>query len=153
MEVSQGNSLWSYLEQVKMLYSSFFFNTKLENRRAEQVLPEGTGTSGKGEEVGKWWRRVNMAQSLCTHVCKWKKGTVENILGMGVGEWRKMVKGTNSSMIYLIHCKNLGKCHNVPPQSITKKKSSKRHTVHVHQQFLNTCLSLFYDASCPLHDL
>jgi hypothetical protein len=27
------------------------------------------------------------------------------------------VKGVNSSMIYLIHCKNLCKCYNVPPSS------------------------------------
>jgi hypothetical protein len=24
------------------------------------------------EEVGKWYKRVNMVQILCTHLCKWK---------------------------------------------------------------------------------
>jgi hypothetical protein len=43
--MSQGNSLCSYLKQTKM---SFFSFTKLENKRAEQVLPGGVGTSGRG---------------------------------------------------------------------------------------------------------
>jgi hypothetical protein len=34
--------------------SHFFSYTKLENRRMEQVLPGVFGTSGRGEEVGKW---------------------------------------------------------------------------------------------------
>jgi hypothetical protein len=37
MEASQGNSLFSY--QTKMTF--FFSFIKLENRRVEQVLPEG----------------------------------------------------------------------------------------------------------------
>jgi diaminopimelate decarboxylase len=40
MEMSQGNSLHSYLKQTKMLFFSF---TKLENQRVEQVLPGGGG--------------------------------------------------------------------------------------------------------------
>jgi hypothetical protein len=40
MNMSQGNSLGSYLKQTKM---SFFSFTKLENRRAELVLPVGGG--------------------------------------------------------------------------------------------------------------
>jgi hypothetical protein len=51
MEMSQGNSLCSYLKQTK---TSFFFSfTKLENRRTEQVLSGEVVTSGKwgeGEE-------------------------------------------------------------------------------------------------------
>jgi hypothetical protein len=39
----------------------FFSYTKSKNRRVEQVLPRGNGTSG--EEIGKWWRRVNMVQT------------------------------------------------------------------------------------------
>jgi hypothetical protein len=31
----------------------------------------------------------------------------------------------NSSMIYLIYCKNICKCHNVPPPSTTIKKEKK----------------------------
>jgi hypothetical protein len=37
---------------------------------------------------------------------------VETILGMG-GRWIKKMEGVNSSMIYLIYCKNFCKCHNV----------------------------------------
>jgi hypothetical protein len=36
MEMSQGNSLYSYLNKQKCQF--FFFLTKKENRRAEQVL-------------------------------------------------------------------------------------------------------------------
>jgi hypothetical protein len=46
---------------------------------------------------------------------------VETVLGMGIGR----VEGVNSSMIYLIHCKNLHKCHSVSPLSTTIK-SKKR---------------------------
>jgi hypothetical protein len=50
---------------------------------------------------------------------------VETISGIGggrdKGEWWR---GENSGMIYLIHCKNLCKCHNVPlsPPSTTIKE-------------------------------
>jgi hypothetical protein len=33
-----------------------------------------------------------------------------------------MVEEVNSSIIYLIYCKNICKCHNVLPPSIIKKK-------------------------------
>jgi hypothetical protein len=38
---------------------------------------------------------------------------VETVAGMRGGGWRA-VEGVNSSMIYLVYCKNLCKCHNVP---------------------------------------
>jgi hypothetical protein len=59
MEMLEGNSLCSYLKQAKML---FFYFTKLENRRAQQVLSGGVGTSGREEEVEKGWRSMNMVQ-------------------------------------------------------------------------------------------
>jgi hypothetical protein len=116
MEVPQENSLWSYLKQAKM--SGFFFSfTKLENRRVKQVLPGvGGGTSGKGRGG---WRRVNMVQILCIHVCKWKNEICWNCSrnqGRGI---KKNGEGVDSSMIYLIHCRNFCKCHNVPPPSTT----------------------------------
>jgi hypothetical protein len=52
----------------------------------KQVLPGGrgvVGTGARGEEVGKEYRRVNMVQLLCTHVCKWKMIPIENSSGMG----------------------------------------------------------------------
>jgi hypothetical protein len=63
----------------------------LESGRAEQVLPEGIGT-GEGGEVGKWWRRMNIMQILCTHICKWRNRIpIETIPGMVGGadgeEW------------------------------------------------------------------
>jgi hypothetical protein len=45
--------------------------------------------------------------------------TVSGIGGVGIG---KAVEGENSSMMYLIHCKNLCKCYNVPTPSTTIKK-------------------------------
>jgi hypothetical protein len=52
-----------------------------------------------------------------------KMKLVENIPGMGEykGEWWW---GVNSSMIYLIYCKNFCKCYNVPLPSTTKKKKN-----------------------------
>jgi hypothetical protein len=49
MEISQGNSLYSYLKQKTM---SFVFS-KSEYRRAEQVLSGGVGNSGRERMWGK----------------------------------------------------------------------------------------------------
>jgi hypothetical protein len=53
IEMSQGNFLYNYLKQAKML----FFFTKSVNRRAEQVLSGVVGISGSkggcGERVWK----------------------------------------------------------------------------------------------------
>jgi hypothetical protein len=35
----------------------------------------------------------------------------------------RVVEGVNSSVIYLIHCKKLCKCHTVPPPSTIKEKN------------------------------
>jgi hypothetical protein len=50
MEMSQGNSLCSYLKQRKI---SFFSFIKSENRKIKQDLFGEIGTSGRGEDVGK----------------------------------------------------------------------------------------------------
>jgi hypothetical protein len=70
----QGNSLCSYLKQAKMSLFSFSFFL-IQNQRTEEQNRSclGAGIGGKGEEVGKGYRRVNMVQILCVHVCKWKK--------------------------------------------------------------------------------
>jgi hypothetical protein len=42
----------------------------------EQVLPRGESWhSGRGKVVGKWGRRVNTVQKLCTHSCKCNNDT------------------------------------------------------------------------------
>jgi hypothetical protein len=35
----------------------------------------GVGISGRGEDVGKECRRVNIVQIFCTHIKKWKNET------------------------------------------------------------------------------
>jgi hypothetical protein len=65
MEMSQGNSLHSYLKQTKM--SFFFFFYKIREQEG------GTGPvwrgwyQWEGEEVGKGCGRMNTVQILCTH--------------------------------------------------------------------------------------
>jgi hypothetical protein len=46
-------------------------------------------------------------------------------IGQGVGSCRRAVQEVNSRMIYLIHCRKLCKCYNVPPPSpkIIKRKT------------------------------
>jgi hypothetical protein len=44
-----------------------------------------------------------------------KMWPVETIPGMGPGEWKRMMAGVNSSMIYLIYHKNFYKYNNVHP--------------------------------------
>jgi hypothetical protein len=56
------------------------------------------------------------------YACIRKMRFVETIPGVG-GVWGqgRMIEVVNSSVIYLISCKNFCKCHNVPPLSITIK--------------------------------
>jgi hypothetical protein len=44
-------------------------------------------------------------------------------------EWWRMVEGVNSSMTYLIYCKNLRKCRNVSLSSTTINKIKKEAAV------------------------
>jgi hypothetical protein len=71
MEMSQRNSLCSYLKQTKL---TFF---KKQNQGTGPIWR--IGTSRRGEGVGKRCRRVNIVQILCTHTlthtCKWKTET------------------------------------------------------------------------------
>jgi hypothetical protein len=62
---------------------------KSENRMVEQILPWGVHASGRGEEMEKGCRRVDIVQILCTHVCKWKNETVKLFQKWGgdEGEW------------------------------------------------------------------
>jgi hypothetical protein len=53
MEISKGNTLCSYL-YLKQAKISFFYSTKLENRRAEHVLGAGGALVPiRGETGGK----------------------------------------------------------------------------------------------------
>jgi hypothetical protein len=53
----------------------FFFFYKIREQKGRTGPVWGTGASGKGEDVGKGCRRVNMAQILYIHICKWKNET------------------------------------------------------------------------------
>jgi hypothetical protein len=117
MEMSQGNSLYSYLKQTKM---SLFFHLQNQRTGGQKSSSWGAGTSGKGEEGGKGHGRVNKVQILCPHVCKWENDICSNS-GMGGRRVKKSGGGANSSMIYLIYFKNFCKCHNVYSASITIK--------------------------------
>jgi hypothetical protein len=50
---------------------------------------------------------------------------VETILGIGGGRIKESGGGVNPIMIRLIYCKDLCKCHNVPPPSTTIKGNKK----------------------------
>jgi hypothetical protein len=76
-------------------YSLYWFNSKIRDvfsficvlfnqefviffhkiREQEGRTGPGIGISGKGENVEKACGRLNMVQTLCTHVCKWKNET------------------------------------------------------------------------------
>jgi hypothetical protein len=59
----------------------------------------------------------------CVHMYVNIKIPVKGTPGIGGGGIKEKVEGVNSCMIYLIHCKNLYKCHNVPPSSTTIKEN------------------------------
>jgi hypothetical protein len=63
MEVSKGNKCIAILNNKTV---TFYKNGELVGR---------VGTSGKWEDVRRRYRRVNMVEKLCTHVCKQKNGT------------------------------------------------------------------------------
>jgi hypothetical protein len=48
--------------------------------------------------------------------------SVETLPGKGEERRKRMVEGVNSSMIHLINCRNICKCHNVHSASKTRKK-------------------------------
>jgi hypothetical protein len=85
----------------------------------EQVLPgEGRfGINGRGQVAGKG-KRMNMVQ-VHTYVNE-KLYLLKLFQESGEGGIKEKA-GSNSSMMYLIHCKNLCKCHNVPHPSTTIK--------------------------------
>jgi hypothetical protein len=74
-------------------------------------------TGGGGRERG---RRMNK-QSIHMHVNP-KMIPVETVPRIGGGGMEESSRGVNSSIIYLIHCKNLCKCYNVPPIQHNNKK-------------------------------
>jgi hypothetical protein len=83
MEMSQGNSLRSYLKQTKM---SFFFSfTKSENRCRTGPAVAGRegwiGARGRGKVIGKVYKMVNMVQILCTHICNCKSDSGDRVKG------------------------------------------------------------------------
>jgi hypothetical protein len=63
MEMSHETPCVAILNKQKHHFFSF---AKLDNKRAEWVLSEGFGISGRGEVVGKVYRRVNIVQIPCT---------------------------------------------------------------------------------------
>jgi hypothetical protein len=50
------------------------FFSKMEDRKVKQVL-SGVDTRGRGENIRKVCRRVNMVEILCTYAYKWKNKT------------------------------------------------------------------------------
>jgi hypothetical protein len=130
MEMSQGNSLCSYLKETKM---SFLF--PLQNQRAEG-LNRSCLVSIALVWRGRRWRKDVGGQiwcKYCVHMyVNGKLIPVKTLLWMGRGrrKWKRMVEGVNSSLIYLICCKNLCKCHNVPPTQHNNKKQKQYRIVY-----------------------
>jgi hypothetical protein len=61
------------------------------------------------------------------------------------------MEGINSSMIYLIYCKNFCKCHNVPPLSTTIKKIIFLPTEYKGPFFLAILANVSYCYHCVLN--
>jgi hypothetical protein len=63
-----------------------------------------------------------MAQIMYTYVLNEKIICVETVSGIGGREWKRTEEEVNSSMIYLIHYKNLCKTPMYPTQHTNNKK-------------------------------
>jgi hypothetical protein len=75
-------------------------------------------------EIGRLWPIYYSRSFVCATVYgfdSWYQLSVETVPGIGGGGIKDSSRGVNSN-IYLIHSKNLCKCHNVPPPSITIKE-------------------------------
>jgi hypothetical protein len=81
LEISQGNSRYSYLNKQKCQFFFFSCFCKKGDQESRTGPVWGFGTSGRGENVGRVCRRMHMVQIL--YVCKWKMRPVEIIPGMG----------------------------------------------------------------------
>jgi hypothetical protein len=133
MGTIQGKFLCSYLylELAKCHIFCFIFyvfcSTKSENKGTEQIPGESGWHGWEGEGGRERGRRMSMVQTRCTHICKCKNDTCWNCSGNeGRRAWEREVEGVNSSMIYLIHCKNICKCYNVFTPSTTKTQMGKK---------------------------
>jgi hypothetical protein len=73
-------------------------------------------------------------QIMCTCIYKCKNDTCWNCSrnwGGGIKESGGVVEGVNSNMIYLIHCKNLCKFHNIASTAMKENKNQiKSHVSH-----------------------
>jgi hypothetical protein len=77
------------------------------------------GIGGRCQEKNRRWIWCKQCIHKFVHV---KMTAVETVLGIRGGRVEERSRGGNSSMIYLIHCKNLCICYNVPtPSTIIKK--------------------------------
>jgi hypothetical protein len=50
----------------------------------------------------------------------------------GISGWGIELEEENSSKMYLIHCKNLCKCYNIPPPSTIEKEKKRLTHSNVH---------------------
>jgi hypothetical protein len=51
------------------------FFLKNEEREGKTGPVWGVGTNGRGKNMRKRYKKVNMVEIFCTHVCKWKNET------------------------------------------------------------------------------
>jgi hypothetical protein len=99
------------------LFAFFFFllqNQKIggQNSPAGRLRPVGQS---------RRWERVREGEYGVNTVHRCKNDTCWNYSKNGGRRGkRRAVEGVNSSMIYLIHCTNFHKYHNVPPTSTQK---------------------------------
>jgi hypothetical protein len=82
MEISKGNSLYSYLKKHKCHF--FFYKIREQEGRTNSVWKDWYQWERGGYRERAWG--VNVRQILCTNVCKWKIKPIEAIPGMGWGD-------------------------------------------------------------------
>jgi hypothetical protein len=91
---------------------------------SRMVAPILDGSHGKRLIMGMKLQLDGNGEFRCAiaQVTTNNSGTACSLLKSFVRGQRRMIKGMNSSMMYLIYCKNFCKCHNVSPSSTTIKK-------------------------------
>jgi hypothetical protein len=99
------------------LFKKFFFY-KIGEQEGKTVPVWGWGAGCNQWERGRVWEGKYAVLCMYAHG---KMRTVESILGMGEGGLKKLEE-VNSSMIYLIYCKDFCNYHDVPQHNNLKKK-------------------------------
>jgi hypothetical protein len=128
LEENTGERFWPWRDKLSEDTKTLIAHEKLMNLSTlkgktvhQKTLQRKKGwpTDGRQKPLTKAVSRINCPEKVKE---RWVKDR-----GRGKG-WRRAVEGVNSTIMYLICCKNFCKYHNVPPAQLKKKTYNEKNT-------------------------